>query len=232
MLGSVTFSKILYASTVWKKYMKLGYYRARLERLQRQAAIKISGAYRTTSTKALQVVASSIPIHLLVEERSYEPGTNTEAKKREREEEREKASWKRKLVEDVDAWIGRAHGSVNYFITPFLTGHGCFGSYLKKMGLTQTEGCCYCGEKDTPKHTIFECKRWREERSRAERKYGKKLNTENINTDNAGKRRKMRGSSGYGQRNTGKKRKRRKRLRERIGTDKNGTSVGLKEYAK
>lgn len=42
----------------------------------------------------------------------------------------------------------------------FLSGHGLFQAYLKKMGKTDSEECVYCGRKDDALHTFFECDRW------------------------------------------------------------------------
>nr|CAH7728272.1 unnamed protein product [Callosobruchus chinensis] len=41
------------------------------ERMQRRMLLRVACAYRTVSTRALQVIAGGIPIELIVEERRY-----------------------------------------------------------------------------------------------------------------------------------------------------------------
>ena len=38
------------------------------------------------------------------------------------------------FVEDLGAWVGRAHGALTYRVTQVLTGHGVFESYLFRIG--------------------------------------------------------------------------------------------------
>lgn len=57
-------SVILYGALVWEKI-----------------ALRISSAYRTISTKVVQVVAGTILIHLQIQERSYEKDTNKQEQK-------------------------------------------------------------------------------------------------------------------------------------------------------
>ncbi|XP_060802895.1 uncharacterized protein LOC132902326 [Amyelois transitella] len=47
-----------------------------------------------------------------------------------------------------------------------MTGHGCFGHYLHRIGREATEACHECGEPDdTAQHTLAECSRWSDERA-------------------------------------------------------------------
>ncbi|KAJ0176847.1 hypothetical protein K1T71_008026 [Dendrolimus kikuchii] len=47
-----------------------------------------------------------------------------------------------------------------------LTGHGCFGRYLCRLGREATSGCHHCdtGDEDTALHTLQECPAWTEQR--------------------------------------------------------------------
>ncbi|KAK9753588.1 hypothetical protein QE152_g1894 [Popillia japonica] len=54
-------------------------------------------------------------------------------------------SWTRRLIKELQPWCARAHGEVNFFLAQFLTGHGCFQSYLKRFGLESSDACLYCG---------------------------------------------------------------------------------------
>ena len=42
-----------------------------------------------------------------------------------------------------------------------LTGHGCFGEYLHRIGREPTEVCHHCGARvDSADHTLLECPAW------------------------------------------------------------------------
>jgi hypothetical protein len=46
-----------------------------------------------------------------------------------------------------------------------LTGHGCFGEYLCRIGKERTTGCYHCAAgRDSALHTLEECTAWEEER--------------------------------------------------------------------
>ncbi|KAJ0169237.1 hypothetical protein K1T71_015267 [Dendrolimus kikuchii] len=47
-----------------------------------------------------------------------------------------------------------------------LSGHGCFGRYLCRIGREPTSGCHHCdiGDEDTALHTLQECPAWTEQR--------------------------------------------------------------------
>lgn len=69
-------------------------------------------------------------------------------------------------------WVGRGHGQMDYFLTQALTGHGCFGTYLTRIKKVPDSSCRYCGETDTPKHTLFHCRKWVNHREDAKRAVG------------------------------------------------------------
>ncbi|XP_060802890.1 uncharacterized protein LOC132902325 [Amyelois transitella] len=46
-----------------------------------------------------------------------------------------------------------------------MTGHGCFGHYLYRIGKEGSEVCHECGEPDdTAQHTLADCSRWSAQR--------------------------------------------------------------------
>ncbi|KAJ0176541.1 hypothetical protein K1T71_007720 [Dendrolimus kikuchii] len=77
-------------------------------------------------------------------------------------------TWSRKLETPVagigTAWIRRSHGTLTFRLTQVLTGHGCFGRYLCRLGREATSGCHHCdtGDEDTALHTLQECPAWTE----------------------------------------------------------------------
>lgn len=55
---------------------------------------------------------------------------------------------------------------MSYEMSQFLTGHGSFAFYLKKMGKTDSDQCKHCEDTETAGHTLFLCPyRWAEERA-------------------------------------------------------------------
>lgn len=59
----------------------------------------------------------------------------------------------------------RLHGDVNFYLTQFLSGHGCFRKYLHRFGHAASPLCPECGNvEETPEHVVFDCPRFEEER--------------------------------------------------------------------
>ncbi|XP_075989856.1 uncharacterized protein LOC142985522 isoform X1 [Anticarsia gemmatalis] len=88
------------------------------------------------------------------------------------------AAWKRRLEDPsaglvtieavrpaVTEWLERGHGALTYRLTQVLTGHGCFGKYLCRIGREQTPRCHHCGDcPDTALHTLAHCQAWSSQR--------------------------------------------------------------------
>lgn len=70
-----------------------------------------------------------------------------------------KTGWTKRLTRNIENWQNRKHGQTNYFITQFLTGHGCFGTYLNRIKEAERDSCIYYGEMDNAEHAIIECGR-------------------------------------------------------------------------
>ncbi|XP_076302616.1 uncharacterized protein LOC143220942 [Lasioglossum baleicum] len=59
----------------------------------------------------------------------------------------------------------KSGGRRTFRLTQVLSGHGCFGEYLNKIGREVTPGCHHCGEEvDSPDHTLETCPAWAKER--------------------------------------------------------------------
>ena len=78
--------------------------------------------------------------------------------------EQEKRNWTTVLIPHVETWCKREHGEVNFYLTQFLSGHGNFGSYLKRFKIKESDACAFCWEIDTPEHTFFKCPKWKDNR--------------------------------------------------------------------
>ncbi|XP_018577406.1 uncharacterized protein LOC108915767 [Anoplophora glabripennis] len=112
-------------------------------------------AYRTVSTDAVLVIVGLIPINLLVQERRNiffeEEGNRETRKKLERAETFRKwqeefdaspnGRWTSRLIQNVEAWTRRRHGNLTYYVTQFLSGHGSFGDYLKRIKRRERDTC-------------------------------------------------------------------------------------------
>ncbi|XP_045763672.1 uncharacterized protein LOC123866261 [Maniola jurtina] len=66
----------------------------------------------------------------------------------------------------MEDWLGRQHGVLTFRLTQILTGHGCFGRYLHRIGREQSPDCHHCEDRleDTAQHTLEECQAWAEQR--------------------------------------------------------------------
>ena len=125
---------------------------------------------------------------LLAHERSRNWESRGECKKENREnliKEWQKRwdryeGWAKIFVKDVERWQ-KSGPDMNYHLTQAFTGHGVFGSYLKKIGKIETDLCWFgCCDPDTPRHTIFECARFDRVRMQMERKIGIAISEGNI----------------------------------------------------
>ena len=89
--------------------------------------------------------------------------------------------WTRELIADIGEWTGRTHGEVNFYITQFLSGHGCFQYFLNKIKKADSATCthCYKGE-DTTQHTFFECYKWKDNKQQLTTKLGREITPTNI----------------------------------------------------
>ncbi|KAJ8975986.1 hypothetical protein NQ317_016232 [Molorchus minor] len=180
LLMSVTDSIILYGCEIWADALQKEKYRKVVASVQRRGALRIASAYRTVSEPAVLVIAGVMPIDLRATERKTAYSTKEEvgakeAKARariqamqrwqERWREEHRGRWTARLIPNLERWMARKHGEVNYYLTQFLTGHGYFCSYLHKMGKVDDSTCIY--EEftvDDAYHTFFECTRFDAER--------------------------------------------------------------------
>lgn len=186
---------MLYGAEIWAESLRFQKYRQRMEAVQRRGALRICSAFRTVSAPAAQVIAGVIPIDILADERlriyrRKDENASTRVKKEERERtmniwqrrwEREmRGRWTAKLISNIERWTKREYGEINYYVTQFLTGHGYFRSFLKKIGKTENAQCVYCQiEDEDVNHTFFICPKWQPLRHDISTQLGE-FNTETI----------------------------------------------------
>lgn len=153
--------------------------------------IRVVRGYRTLSYEAATILARFPPLDILAEmdSRVYnririlrEDGESDPVKGLEvvKHQERQIAweTWRTRLSERsahkpivqavlpvFENWMQRREGSLTYRLTQVLTGHGCFGVYLHRIGREATARCWHCEEnQDSASHTLEECPAWASER--------------------------------------------------------------------
>lgn len=77
---------------------------------------------------------------------------------------------------NLEEWVSRRWGHLTYRLTQIFTGHGCFGSFLCRIGRETTPICHHCAAPDdTAQHTLAECHAWDREREDLVRVLGNDL---------------------------------------------------------
>ena len=155
--------------------------RAKFAAVYRLSALRTINGFRTISDEAAYVIAGMMPIDILADEmkRVYDKNRveeNTlETADIRREENRlslmqwqqrwdatPKGRWTHRLIPDIEKWISRKHGEVNYYLTQFLSNHGCFRKYLHRFGHDSSPFCPTCMEKEEDAaHILIDCPRFR-----------------------------------------------------------------------
>lgn len=195
MLSHAVQSVVLYGGTVWGRALRIKSCEMAAARIQRGMALRVCSGYTTVSTEAALVVAGLIPSGLLIEERrtmaeSGEAGEESRRRARrstvriwEKRWKRQTgvAAWTKRLIRNLEEWHFRGWGQVNYHITQFMTGHGSFGTFLKRIGRVVEDQCVHCGEgPDDPEHTFFLCPRWGEKRWEMNTRLEEEATVENV----------------------------------------------------
>jgi len=190
--GIIT-SMVLYAAPIWVDSLAVsGDSRRLFRRWQRVIALRVCAAYRSVSFDSATLLARLVPYELLAAERARVFWRTQDAKAigadspgelmeiRTAEGVITKRQWSlfisrpesagRRLRDAIlpylGAWMTRPWGAVTFRITQLLTGHGCFGTFLERIGKADTAICPFCEMvDDSPDHTISGCPEWREERA-------------------------------------------------------------------
>ena len=143
LLASVPKSIMLYASPVWATALKMKTYGPKMASVCRLGALRVISAYRIVSDKAAGVISGMLPIDIIVNERSRLWHGSSDSRLVVRAESLSewqrrwdlsvKGRWTHRLIPDLKTWLDRRQGEVNYYLTQFLTGHGCFRAYLHRF---------------------------------------------------------------------------------------------------
>ncbi|XP_011866854.1 PREDICTED: uncharacterized protein LOC105561462 [Vollenhovia emeryi] len=69
------------------------------------------------------------------------------------------------ILPRMEAWLERTWARASYRTTQVLTGYGCFGEYLCRIGREPNPACHHCEEDlDTAQHTLDSCPAWDDQR--------------------------------------------------------------------
>lgn len=195
ILAGVVKSVILYAAPIWAESTKFSSYTAKISSVYRLAALRVSCAYRTVSDEAALIIAGMIPIDILAREMEHtsvaRDGSDREATNAARQASiaswqarwtsATKGRWTYTLIPNVEDWYSRKHGNLNYYLTQFLSGHGCFRSYLHRFGHDDSPLCPQCTDSvEDPLHVFFSCPRFERERGNLEQFVENRIYPENV----------------------------------------------------
>lgn len=209
LYANVILSIVLYAAPIWCDALTSARRnREKLDRLMKVMNIRVISAYRTVSLEASSILVRIPPLHLLAatRKRVFIRTTNLRSSGQWTKESanaiREAEAlimfrqWEIHLrksllagVRTRDAilpslalWLNREHGGISFHATQLSTGHGCFASYLYRIGKVASPVCEHCdsNQEDTAEHTLQVCSAWSENRAALTSAVGVNLDLEIV----------------------------------------------------
>jgi len=190
LLSNVVHSILLYGAPIWAQDMcKSGW--STLLKIQRRICLRVASAYCTVSSDAVGVITCIAPLDLMAEERRkiYElkgisrtqHTDDTLTTWQNRWNDSSKGRWTYSLIGNLETWVKRKHGAIDFHLTQALSGHGCFSAYLKRFGKLNSSECWYCGHPvDDDYHTLFVCDAWESRRARVNVLYATTITPSNL----------------------------------------------------
>lgn len=183
LISRVVSSVLLYAAPIWATTLATKDTRRRLSTPYRLAALRNVRGFRTISDEAAFVLAGMIPIDILASEmrriyqrRNEDAGAgppspamrsiqteeriNSMSRWQDRWNSSSKGRWTYKLIQNIDEWTNRPHGTCCYHVTQFLSGHGGYRKYLHKFGHDDSAECPSCNTDEDTEHVMFNCERF------------------------------------------------------------------------
>jgi len=157
--------RILYGANTW--YPRIQHnckIKKKLESAQRSALLAITGAYKTASTAALQVIAGVPPINLVIQMKiDVQNGIPKEEARQiclnswqEAWTLSEKGRWTHSFIPDVRCRTVTPI-TFDHYICQIITGHGDFNQKLHGFNLA-ADPSCRCGyPNESAQHVIEDC---------------------------------------------------------------------------
>ncbi|XP_076301871.1 uncharacterized protein LOC143219995 [Lasioglossum baleicum] len=146
LYSGLVHAKFLYGAPVWSEQL-LASRRNMLHanRVQRRQAIRTIQGYRTISGEAACLLAGMTPLHLMAVERATTYQIACSIRRGELCPEGEEMEVPRRqarqdilaLLPVLEEWC-RSRVRLTYHVTQVLSGHGCFGEYLCRIGKEPT----------------------------------------------------------------------------------------------
>lgn len=211
LYASVVQSVLLYAVPAWHMVFLRSRTRwAAMMAVQRRTGIRVVAGYRTISEHAACLLGGIPPLDLMAQgyrtryEWRLKARNGTWEEEWGYEEARQRmmkevyGQWEERTAPrtvsgvsttlrsafkgNIKAWREGNRGSLTYWATQMLTGHGSFGVYLHNIGRRPTEVCEHCdgNNVDTVEHTLAECAAWSEHRDTLHAKTNARVTSENI----------------------------------------------------
>uniref|UniRef100_W8ADE4 Putative 115 kDa protein in type-1 retrotransposable element R1DM n=1 Tax=Ceratitis capitata TaxID=7213 RepID=W8ADE4_CERCA len=174
LLASISSSILMYAAPIWADATLVPAYLRAPAAVHRLASLRVCSAFVTVSDEAANLLAGRWPVDIAARAASEVRHNPTKRKEvmqqcinewQQRWDSSSKGRWTKKLIPNVSKWIERQHGETDYYLTQFLTGHGCFRQYLHKYTHADTPYCLHCsGETEDAEHILLYCSRFENER--------------------------------------------------------------------
>ncbi|KAJ8913372.1 hypothetical protein NQ315_008764 [Exocentrus adspersus] len=173
IMGAAAQSIMLYGAEVWAPALETDSYRRILETVQRRILLRVVAAYKTVSERSDRWKYG-------IDKKEARQATMRQWQRRW--ESGEDGAWTRRLIKDVKKWATRSHGEVGYRLTQWMTGHGSFGAYRRRIGKSEEAECYHCDrdQDDTPEHTLFRCPAFLGRRDRVERDLRRVVHVDDI----------------------------------------------------
>lgn len=194
----------LYGAPVWAKDLTASKKsKMAMEKAFHVITIRVARAYKTISRPAAAILANLPPLELVAKEyakmyeevkeirrRGVKVSASIRARLRTQHRQATISEWKSMLRERelqgqrvisairpmMETWTSRSWGRLSYRSTQIITGHGCFASYLHRIGKEDTRNCHHCEDPDdTAQHTLENCPAWMEEREELKNAVGPDL---------------------------------------------------------
>lgn len=192
LLARVTSSILLYAAPVWAEATQKASYIAGIRATYRLSALRVASAFRTVSDEAIGVIAAMTPIDIVARElqRIYDAGENAskvDERRRsieewqKRWEATDKGRWTFTLIPNINSWISRNHGELDFHLTQLLSGHGCFKQYLHRFKYEDDPFCPNCPDEiEDARHILLYCPRFDAERANVSEAFGEPPTLTNV----------------------------------------------------